>query len=1041
MKTINLEEIKEFFFSPEILEKKAELLDSADIFDFKINETLSEIFVQSEVDKYGAKITIANETILEFSCNCEIYLSSKKICSHIFCLIETYNQYINFVSRYQDVKNVSFEIAPIIFNQEDGSKKIVIEFYFNCNYKKFFVSNVKELFLHDNKYYFFPLCFFNKEQIENDSITKIEELRKMLLSKKIIFEKKQIIIDINEISDWLDFFNKLNITFFYQNNFSWNITNYFLDGQNYEFDEQCKPGVNNKRKFSLKVNKEFSFFYISTNEYVFLFSYLKPKSTINIYKYDINNFSYVNDFCEFINKQLSKNNFYKLYLAVKKLFANYERIIEYLFIIKNNISKTDPVLQIKIYFDKILNVLVSKLSFLYGETEYLYKENEDNYFKRERFLEQKLLEPVLNFFNYYNVEFKVFEIVDHQKYLEFVEWSRKIATNDLYDVKFSEDLIFKPKIKKEFKINSSSFENNFLKIDWKIDGFTREDMLKIISSYQQKIKYVTLSNNKIINLELEIDFDKLNEELKLLNTSINDISNGTVLVNKLNSNYFLENFNFKNKDELKNHFEKLYGDNNEFVKNELPDNLKKILKNYQVSGYLWLKKLIYLQAGGILADEMGLGKTIQTLSLLADIYFNKKTNLPSLVVCPSSLVYNWQKEFHQYAPYLKIAIIDGNQNERLKVLNQISKYDVIVTSYHLLNKDLEFYKNIEFYIQILDEAQKIKNHYTQFSKDSKSINSKHKIALTGTPIENNLLELWSIFDYLMNNFLYDYRTFKINFQEKIINKDEETLKKLKTKIAPFILRRTKKDVLKELPSKTYKILTCDFNETQKEMYFTELNKSKLIIKKEISQNTINKQSIYIFSVLTKLRQICCSPKLIYENCETNGSKFNLCIELIKDLIKNDDKILLFSQFTSMIDLIAQELKKLNISFYTLTGETNKKERIELVNDFNNKKNVKVFLISLKAGGTGLTLTSANAVIHYDPWWNQSLENQATDRAHRIGQEKNVFIYKLIAKNSIEEKILSLQESKKEIIEQIFSENSTQKSSINMSEILKVLDIE
>ncbi|MDE5767198.1 MAG: DEAD/DEAH box helicase, partial [Malacoplasma sp.] len=704
-------------------------------------------------------------------------------------------------------------------------------------------------------------------------------------------------------------------------------------------------------------------------------------------------------------------------------------------------SKNDPVLQIKIYFDKILIVLVAKLSFLYGEIEYSYKENEDNYFKRERFLEQKLLEPVLNFFNYYNVEFKVFEIVDHQKYLDFIEWSRKVINNDLYEVKFSEDLIFKPKNKKEFRINSSSFENNFLKIDWQIEGFTKEDMLKIISSYQQKIKYVTLSNNKIINLELEIDFDKLNEELKLLNTSVDQINNGSVLVNKLNSNYFLENFEFENKDELKNHFEKLYGDNNEFVKNELPDNLRKILKNYQVVGYLWLKKLIYLQAGGILADEMGLGKTIQTLSLLADVYFNKKTNLPSLVVCPSSLVYNWQKEFHQYAPYLKIAIIDGNQSERLSVLNRINEYDVVVTSYHLLNKDLELYKNIEFYIQILDEAQKIKNHYTQFSKDSKSINSKHKIALTGTPIENNLLELWSIFDYLMHNFLYDYRTFKINFQEKIINKDEETLKKLKTKIAPFILRRTKKDVLKELPSKTYKILTCDFNETQKEMYFTELNKSKLVIKKEISQNTINKQSIYIFSVLTKLRQLCCSPKLIYENCETNGSKFNLCIELIKDLIKNDDKILLFSQFTSMIELIAQELKKLNISFYTLTGDTNKKERIELVNDFNNKKNVKVFLISLKAGGTGLTLTSANAVIHYDPWWNQSLENQATDRAHRIGQEKNVFIYKLIAKNSIEEKILSLQESKKEIIEQIFDENSSQKSSISMSEILKVLDIE
>ena len=749
---------------------------------------------------------------------------------------------------------------------------------------------------------------------------------------------------------------------------------------------------------------------------------------------------HVKNFCEFINKQVSKNNFYRLYLAIKKMFSNYERVVEYLFIIKNSVSKIDPVLEVKVYYEKILNVLAVKLSFFYGEKEFPYKENEDNYFKRGRFLEQKLLEPLLSFFNFYNVEFNVFEIVDQQKYYEFIEWSKKMNRNDLYDIKISEDLVFKPKVRKEFHINSSSFDNDFLKIEWSLEGFSKEDMLKILSAYKQKLKYVTLSNNKVINLELEIDFDNLKEELSLLNTSIENINDGFVNVNKLNSNYFLQNFKLQNKDELQSYFNKLYGDES-VVKNELPESLNKILKSYQKTGYLWLKKLLHLNAGGILADEMGLGKTLQTISLLLDVYFNKRTNQPSLVICPSSLVYNWKKELDQFAPFLKVGVIDGSQQERFPILDNYQNYDVIVTSYHLLNKDIEKYKNINFYLQILDEAQKIKNHYTQFSKDAKAINSNYKIALTGTPIENNLLELWSIFDYLMPGFLYDYKTFKTFFQEKIVAKDDITLKKLKTKIDPFILRRTKQEVLKELPSKTYKVLTSEFNDEQKQMYLTELNKSKLMIKKSISDNSINKQGVLIFSILTRLRQICCSPKLIYENSTTNGSKFALCIELIKDLIKNDDKILLFSQFTSMIDLIAAELRKLKINFLVLTGETNKKDRIDLVNEFNNKKHIKVFLISLKAGGTGLTLTSANAVIHYDPWWNLSLENQATDRAHRIGQERNVFIYKLIAKGSIEEKIISLQESKKEIIEQIFDENSSNKNSLSMNEILKVFDMD
>lgn len=1041
MKIINISGLKEFFYSLEITNESQEFLVNSKLSNFKIDENSSNLLVSCNLNSYEIKVKIDEDIVLDCECSCDIHSMSKKICSHIVYVIELYNQYVKYdFNQYRDAIDVTFNITPIVKISNNGKKHIEVEFYFENSYKKFFINNVKDLFQYEDKYYFFPLLFFESKQMSNESLNLLNKLKEFLSSRQINFTQKSILVDEEDIKDWIYFFGTYNIMFCYESNVSWNQTHYYLDGYNYEFDEQCKYSINNKKKFLLKTTRDLSIFYLTSKNDLFLFIQSKGKYNIVIYRYSLNLLPEVENFNNFINKQISKNNFYRLYLSIKKLFSNYERIIEYLFIIKNNVSKIDPILEVKVYYEELLNVLVAKISFFYGEIEYPYKENETNYIKRERFLEQKLLEPILSVFNYYNVEFEVFEIVDHQKYLDFLSWAKKTSKNDLYDIKISENLIFKPKSKKEFHVSGSSFENDFLKVSWTIEGFTQEDVLKILAAYKQKLKYVTLSNNKIINLELDIDFEKLEEDMKLLNTSIDSIDNGSILVNKLNSNYFLENFNVSNSEQLKEHVKKLYDPENG-VKNELPPTLKNILKKYQITGYLWLKKLLSLNAGGILADEMGLGKTMQTISLLSDVYYNNKTRLPSLIICPSSLVYNWKKELTQFAPFLKIGIVDGNQSERNQVFKKMDKFQIIVTSYNLLNKDMEVYKNMEFYLQILDEAQKIKNHITQFSKDTKSINSKYKIALTGTPIENNLLELWSIFDYVMPGFLYDSKTFKMFFQDKIIGKDEEALKKLKTKIAPFILRRTKEEVLKELPSKTYKIMTCEFEQKQKEMYFSELSKSKAMIQQNIADNTINKKNILIFSILTKLRQICCSPKLLYENSETNGAKFNLCIELIKDLINNNDKILLFSQFTSMIELIAAELKKLKINFLVLTGDTNKKDRMDLVNQFNEKNNIKVFLISLKAGGTGLTLTSANAVIHYDPWWNMSLENQATDRAHRIGQQKNVFIYKLIVKDSIEEKILSLQESKKEIIEQIFDETSSNKNLIDMNEILKILDIE
>jgi len=400
------------------------------------------------------------------------------------------------------------------------------------------------------------------------------------------------------------------------------------------------------------------------------------------------------------------------------------------------------------------------------------------------------------------------------------------------------------------------------------------------------------------------------------------------------------------------------------------------------------------------------------------------------VICPASLVYNWENELQRFAPELTVCCIAGAVEERNEYLKEWEQYDVLITSYDLLKRDIEQYMTMELRFQIIDEAQYIKNPVTQSAKSVKLLKARTRFALTGTPIENRISELWSIFDYLMPGFLFGYQRFKREYEIPIVKEqDEKALKKLHQLTGPFVLRRLKRDVLKELPEKLETVVYSRCGAKQHEIYTAEA----LQLKKQLEQLG----DLQILAQLTRLRQLCCDPSLCYSNYKGESAKLDTCMELLTSAIEGGHKILLFSQFTSMLSIIEKRLQQQGITYYLLTGATKKEERIRLTGAFQ-QDDVPVFLISLKAGGTGLNLTAADMVIHYDPWWNVAVQNQATDRAHRIGQTKQVSVFRLIMKDTIEENVLKLQESKKNLAEQIITAGTMPLGSLSREDLLALL---
>ncbi len=719
-------------------------------------------------------------------------------------------------------------------------------------------------------------------------------------------------------------------------------------------------------------------------------------------------------------------------------------------ITEEEIEKYRPqTLITKVYLDfDSHDYLVAEVTFCYGNKEFNpLDEKQKIEIPRNMIKETKALNIFRKTGFMLDVKNLRFILPDNDKIYTFLTQDINYYMQN-FEVLVTEN--FKKKQIRQPKMGSIGvkIENNLLSIDLKHLDIDIKELEAIMQKYNLKKKYYRLKDGSFLELENNKDINFLDKLITGMDIDYKTLEEEEVHLPMYRSLY-LESLlkEAKGKQIIKNEsYKELV---NELDKEKIDDDiqipliLENTLRYYQKTGVKWLKTLDKYKFGGILADDMGLGKTIQILSvILSYVQSEKEEKRTSIVISPSSLALNWQNEADKFAGELKTLVINGTLSERKRKIAEIEKYDLVITSYDLLKRDIELYKEKDYHFRyiIADEAQYLKNSNTQNAKAIKKINAETRYALTGTPIENSLAELWSIFDYIMPGYLFSYKKFKKLYEMPIVKEnDKQALNKLKMLIEPFILRRTKTEVLTELPEKTVTVLNNEMEEEQRNLYISYLAQAREEVAEEINLNGIEKSHIKILSVLTRLRQICCHPSLFIKDYTNESSKLNQCMEIVEDAVKANHKILLFSGYTSMFPIIEEKLQQLGISYFKLTGATKVDERIDLVDEFNENPDIKVFLISLKAGGTGLNLTGADMVIHYDPWWNLSTENQATDRAYRIGQKNNVQVYKLITKNSIEEKIYELQQRKAELIDNMLSTKTSFINKMSKEDIMRLFE--
>lgn len=664
-------------------------------------------------------------------------------------------------------------------------------------------------------------------------------------------------------------------------------------------------------------------------------------------------------------------------------------------------------LKAEVFFDRDRKNTWANVSLNYGSISFdlLKGPNKDIIIIRD-LKKEDLIEETLRNLKFFSYKGKfVFNGDDEDLY--------KFLSSELDELSSLSEIYYSDRFKDRRVYGSSSLKasikegkGNYLEFTFDMEDIGNKDINSILDAIREKRKFFKLKNNSFVDLQDNkvIEFfnmlDNLSNDSCVKGNTLNVHKNRAMLINDfINSN----DMTFIRGKNIVSHISSKINSIKD-LNYELPKELNAKLRDYQLTGYRWFKTLSYYEFGGILADEMGLGKTVQTITFLLSEKGKK-----SIVITPTSLIYNWKNEFDNFAPTLNVVVLHGTREERAEVLSCLNDYDVILTTYGTLRNDFQHYQNINFDYCIIDEGQNIKNPLSQSSEAVKEVNAKVKFALTGTPIENNLMELWSLFDYIMPGYLFS----KGKFQKKFSGKDKN-IENLKQLIQPFILRRLKEEVMIELPSKIEKKFFVDMKEEQKIIYAKYIDE----IKNNMESKDFGKDKITIFSYLTKLRQLCLDPTVILDNYTGGSGKIDMAIDLIEEYINNGHKILLFSQFTSVLDRFKIVLNSREIEYFYLDGSTKAIERVKMVNSFNEGNRKKIFLISLKAGGTGLNLTSADIVIHFDPWWNPAIEDQATDRAHRFGQKNIVEVIKLIAKGTIEEKILKLQESKREIINKV-----------------------
>lgn len=685
------------------------------------------------------------------------------------------------------------------------------------------------------------------------------------------------------------------------------------------------------------------------------------------------------------------------------------------------------------YFDLPGEKLTARLTYRYGETEVPWDREPEKTKKIKRDLprEQQARQLLENRFRFDGEE-KRHVLEGDEAIFDFLsqELDRFREQGEVYVSDRLQSRQFHPSAASV----GISVSDGLLRLELDTGGFPPEELEALYRSMLQRRKFHKLADGRFLTLDGSA-CEALAEATHMMQLQPKELTEGTVTVPAFRALYLdsvlgkREDLRVSRDSQFRTMIRKFKTvEDSDF---NPPASMDGVLRPYQRTGFRWLKTLESCGFGGILADEMGLGKTLQLITFLATVP-RREVGLPSLIVCPASLVLNWADEFRRFAPEHRVLLLLGPARERAALMDADTDSDVWVTSYDLLKRDTELYAKREFYCCALDEGQFIKNQATKASRAVKLIRCRQRFVLTGTPIENRLSELWNLFDFLMPGYLFTHNRFVEKLERPIAQKqDPEAQQQLSKLVRPFLLRRLKSDVLKELPPKLEHVRRVQLSPEERKLYLAATAAAKGAF--------AGGEKLQILAALTRLRQICCDPDLCFENYEGPHSKLEACLELCAGMTENGHQILVFSQFTSMLERIRRGLEEQGISSFTLQGSTSKERRAELVRRFQQGE-ASVFLISLKAGGTGLNLTAADVVIHYDPWWNLAAQSQATDRAHRIGQRACVQVYKLIAEGSIEEKILELQARKGELMD-VVSANGEGGGILSMSqeELLALLE--
>jgi len=1021
-------------------------------FDKKVikNDIITQIYkVESETsyDYYYVKVSVENGKVTTGSCTCPRYDEAHS-CKHLAAVI--IRKYAEILKNSLTKQEVTENILSLFYEPNETKRNIKKEIKLTINLT-FQDTNRGPLLIPQIK------IGTNKLYSLNNKVKKFyevydNEVEELVFGKEFTYNKDTSFFN-EEDEKLIDFFKTIKII--NENNYYYRVDAFALLGNNIDKFFQ----IIKNRPFTLdtfgtfREIKEENPYEITLNkkEDKYHFTVIKPSNMIELCsKYAIKDgeFYSIPDKIVRLRSEMTKNGFEELEFENKSLEKFSKGILKS---VKDTIELDDSVKdeivivrkpEVKLYFDFEYDKIVCKINLAYGNKNIDFFDNDISIVRDTEF-ENEIIESLMTY--NFKIEDKKIYIDDLDIIGEFLEENLSKLT-DKYDV-FTSQKLKETKIKKDISVRSSFGigQDNIMSYKFNLEGVSNDEIVNILSEIKKKKKYYRLKSGDLINLDENDELKELNSLINNMDLDEKDLKNGTGIIPKYKAIY-LDSLKSKyNIIETNNLFNDLINRFNSYKNASLTLSTKdkKILRDYQTVGVKWLYNIYKCGFGGILADEMGLGKSIQLIYFIKEVLKEKK-DAKILIIAPTSLIYNWKNEFDKFGSELKYKVCAENKTKREDLLNHIEDTNVIITTYGLIREDKEIYEKLNFEVMAIDEAQNIKNNAAQMTKVIKSLNGNAKFALTGTPLENSVLELWSIFDFIMPGYL----TAAVNFQKKYAIKevDDESIKSLdnlKKQIKPFILRRKKKEVVKELPDKIENNIYLELNKEQKKIYVAELEKTKKEMDELIGSEGFTKARFKILQLLTKLRQICIDPSIVYENYKGGSAKIEQLVPLIKEIISNGHKILLFSTYKTAIDIVNRELTNNDISCYVIDGSVSARKRMELVDKFNNDS-TNVFLITVKAGGTGLNLTSADVVIHLDLWWNPQVENQATDRAHRIGQKNTVEVIKLVCKGTIEERILELQNKKKILADTLIEGEDRDKniiSKLSEKDIKKLLSMD